>query len=78
VYPHKKLEIANRSKYSPLQTSPASEIQTKVEKVDDSPGTFICTLIPVSGTHVHQTSEQLISSKLFMNCATSSPNLNKP
>jgi len=34
------------------------EIQhTEAEKVEDNPSTFICTLIPVSDTHDHQTKE---------------------
>jgi len=42
---------------------------TEVEKVDDSPSTFICTLILVTDNHVHQTGEQRISRKPSRNCA---------
>ena len=77
MYLHKK--SGNRKPlYLPLQTSCTPAIRKiKVEKVDDSPGTFICTLIPLSDTRVHQTSEQQTSSKPSRNCVTSSPDPNK-
>jgi len=57
VYLHK--ETGNRKQlYSPLQTSRVPEIQTKVERVDDSPGTFVCTPISVSGTHARPSDER--------------------
>ena len=64
------------SLYLPLQTC-KREMQHTVEEVDDSPSTFMRTLIQVCDIHVHQMEQEQISRKPSRNCATSLPNLNK-